>query len=135
MTEAPQLTELQFALMRVLWDRGEATVADIHAAIQPERDLAQTTVATLLSRLARRGVIGFRTVTRQYVYFPLVSEEEIRRAMVKEMTELLFDGDAAELVTHLLASREIAPGDLDRVKALIRARETIHPKENPDVDC
>lgn len=135
MDDVPQLTELQLALMRVLWDRREATVTEVHAAIQPERDLAQTTVATLLSRLARRGVVGFRTVARQYVYFPLVSEDEVRRSMVKEMTELLFDGDTAELMTHLLASREIAPGDLDRVKALIRAREVAPPKEDRDVEC
>src|SRR5439155_4455471 len=55
-----QLTELQLAILRVLWDKGEATVQDIWEALHAERGLAQTTVATMLSRLERRGVVTRR---------------------------------------------------------------------------
>ena len=55
-----QLTELQLAIMRVVWDRSEATVQDIWEALHAERGLAQTTVATMLSRLERRGVVTRR---------------------------------------------------------------------------
>src|SRR5436853_140602 len=60
-----QLTELQLAILRVLWDRGEATVQDIWEALHAERGLAQTTVATMLSRLARRAVVPRRAQSRQ----------------------------------------------------------------------
>ena len=50
-----QLTELQLAIMRVLWDRSEATVQEIWEALHAERGLAQTTVATMLSRLEQIG--------------------------------------------------------------------------------
>lgn len=53
-----QLTDLQLALLRVLWTRGEATVQDMVEALRPERDLAPTTVATLLSRLEKRRVVS-----------------------------------------------------------------------------
>lgn len=123
MTETHQLTDLQIGIMRVLWDRGEATVSDIHEALLPERGLAPTTVATLLSRLEKRGVVKHRSVTRQYVYYPAVSENEVRRSMVSELTERLFDGDVAELVNHLLAAREMSAGDLEKVKDLIASHE------------
>src|SRR2546421_5112959 len=55
-----QLTELQLAILRVLWDRSEATVQEIWEALHAERGLAQTTVATMLSRLERRGVVTRR---------------------------------------------------------------------------
>src|SRR2546430_643963 len=55
-----QLTELQLAILRVLWDRSEATVQDIWEALHAERGLAQTTVATMLSRLERRGIVTRR---------------------------------------------------------------------------
>ena len=58
MSETHQLTELQIAVMRVLWEKGEATVAEIWEALRPERGLAQTTVATLLCRLEKRGVVA-----------------------------------------------------------------------------
>ena len=123
MPDAPHLTDLQSAIMRILWDRGEATVADIHAALQPERGLALTTIATLLSRLEKRGIVKHRTQSRQYVYYPKVSERDVRRSMVADLTERLFDGDVAELVSHLLNAREMSPGDLERVKDLIASHE------------
>jgi predicted transcriptional regulator len=123
MPDAPHLTDLQSAIMRVLWDRGEATVADMHAALQPERGLALTTIATLLSRLEKRGIVKHRTQSRQYVYYPKVSERDVRRSMVADLTERLFDGDVAELVSHLLNAREMSPGDLERVKDLIASHE------------
>jgi BlaI family transcriptional regulator, penicillinase repressor len=122
MPDTPHLTDLQSAIMRVLWDRGEATVADIHAALQPERGLALT-IATMLSRLERRGIVKHLTQARQYVYYPKVSERDVRRSMVADLTERLFDGDVAELVSHLLNARELSPGDLEKVKELIASHE------------
>ena len=123
MSELHQLTDLQFSIMRVLWARGEASVAEICEALRPERGLAQTTVATILSRLEKRGVVGHRTQARQFVYRPVVTEAEVRRSMVEDLTERLFHGDVTELVNHLLSDRDISPGDLARVKRLIQAHE------------
>ena len=124
MPESHQLTELQLALLRTLWQRGEATVADICEALRPERALAPTTVATLLSRLEQRGVVSHRVESRQFVYRPIVSEDAVRHSMLSELTEQLFDGDVAELVSHLLSAREISSGDLDKVKDLIAHHES-----------
>lgn len=120
------LTELQLALLRVLWERGEATVAEVQEALAPERSLAPTTVATLLSRMEKKGLLDHRTEGRQYVYRAVASEAEVRRSMVDEFSGLaedLFRGDVAALVSHLLTARDVAPDDLARVKALIEARE------------
>jgi len=117
--ETHQLTELQLALLRVLWERGEATVSEIADALRPGRSLALTTVATLLSRLEKRGIVSHETRSRQYHYRARVTESEVRRSMVGELTEQLFDGDVTALMSHLLTGREISPGDLDRLKALL----------------
>jgi BlaI family transcriptional regulator, penicillinase repressor len=116
------LTELQLALLRVLWSRGEATVAEVQESLLPERNLAATTVATLLSRLAKRDVVAFRTVGRQYIYRALVTEEQVRQIMADGIAEM-FEGDVATLVSHLLNAREVNPADLERVKRLIEAKE------------
>lgn len=123
LTVTTSLTDLQLAIMRILWDRAEATVLDVQNRLRPERDLAQTTIATLLSRLEKRGVIEHRLDGRQFVYRPLVTEQEVRRSMVSELTTLLFDGSSAALMTHLLRTREMNPGDLDRVKRMIAEAE------------
>ena len=128
MPDSHRLTGLQLAIMRVVWERGEATIADVCEALRPERPLAQTTVATILARLEKRGVLAHRVEGRQYVYRATVSEREVRRSMVAELTESLFQGRPADLISHLLSSREIAPGDLERVKELIESQERAQGK-------
>ena len=61
----PELTELQLEILDVIWERGESTVAEVAEALLERRALAITTVATLLSRLQKRGVLTHRTEGRQ----------------------------------------------------------------------
>lgn len=117
------LTDLQVDLLEVLWDREEATVAEVQEALLGTRGLATSTVATLLSRLEKRGVVAHRADGRQYVYRAQVSREQVRDSMVSALTYRMFSGDVAELVSHLLTEAETSPGDLARVKRLI-ARKT-----------
>ena len=118
MPDATTLTGLQLAVMRAIWERDEATVTDVHRALKRRR-LAPTTVATLLTRLEERGLLSHRLEGRQYVYSATVTEADVRRSMVAELTELLFGGDPAELVTHLVRDREISRGDLERVRKML----------------
>jgi predicted transcriptional regulator len=110
------LSELQIALMRVLWRRGESSTADVAAELAEERGLKHTTVATLLTRLEKRGVVAQRREARQLFYRALVGEAQVRRSMVADLIGALFDGDARELVAHLVEESEIAPGDLAKVR-------------------
>jgi len=118
-----ELSELQLAVMRVLWQKKKAAVAEVQEALKSERDLALTTVATVLTRLEKAGLVAHRASGRHYLYRPLVSEEEVRRSMVSVLAERLFEGDVAALVSHLVNAREIKPGDLARVRQLIEAKE------------
>jgi BlaI family transcriptional regulator, penicillinase repressor len=119
----PRLTAPQLAVLRVLWERSEATVAQVQAALHVDRPLAATTIATLLSRLEKRGIVAYRIVGRQYVYRAVLSENDARHHALGEVTQGLFEGDIATMVSQLLASHELRPGDLARVKALIDAKE------------
>ena len=125
-----QLTELQLAILRVIWDRSEATVQDIWEALHAERGLAQTTVATMLSRLERRGVVTRRAPpeSRQYHYRAAVTEREVQHSMVGELTERLFDGDVTALVQHLLTAEDVSPGDIARIRDMIERVETNAPE-------
>jgi len=118
-----RLGTLQLAVMRVLWERGECSVNDVHAAIADSRTVAPTTVATLLKRLEKREYVAHRTEGRQFVYRALRDERDVHRSMVSELTDDLFAGEASELVVHLLREGDIAEGDLEHIKRLIAERE------------
>lgn len=117
------LGDLQLAIMRVLWSRREAATTDVHAALEAERGLAPTTIATMLSKMEKKGVVTHRTEGRKFVYRPTVTEHEVRRSMVSDLTDQLFLGDAAALVSHLLAEHEIDAGELAELKALLDTHE------------
>ena len=131
MKRSCSLGELQLAIMRVLWRAGEATVAQVHAALEPERSRALTTIATMLSKLERKGAVAHRTDGRQFVYRPLVSEAEVQRSMVAELTDSLFGGDVAALVSHLLTEQEIERSELETLRQLIADNEDeLGPEED-----
>jgi BlaI family transcriptional regulator, penicillinase repressor len=117
------LSALQLDVMRAVWALGEARVAEVRAHLD-SRGLAATTVATLLTRLEKRGLLAHRTEGRQYVYRALKSEQEISETMVSELTTTLFDGEASQLVSHLLRKGEFAPADLAEIKRLIANQES-----------
>jgi predicted transcriptional regulator len=120
MPERHDLTELQLAILRLLWQRGEATVAELWEALYEQRRLAQTTVATLVARLQRRGIVARRTRDRQFLYRATITEADVRHSMVSELTERLFAGDRTELVNHLVSASDMSPGDLARLKQILR---------------
>ncbi|MBN1811151.1 MAG: BlaI/MecI/CopY family transcriptional regulator [Anaerolineae bacterium] len=118
-----QLTDLQMDVMQVLWQQSEATVSQVHAALHEERQLAMTTVATLLSRLEKYGLLTHRAEGRQYVYRPLVSQSEVRRSQLTDLIDQFFHGNPADLVYHLINEAEVDDEDLARLQVLIESKE------------
>ena len=116
------LGDLQHAIMAVLWQRGEATTADVHEALRDERGLALTTIATMLRKMEEKGVVAHRANGRQFVYRPTVSEDQVRRSMVGELVGRLFNGDPRALVAHLVSENEIDPEELDELRQRLQRR-------------
>ena len=120
------LTELQLGILKVLWSRPEATVVDLHDALRDERRIAQSTVATLLSRMVKKGLVARRADGRQYLYSARVDENQVRRSVVADFTDLagrLFEGDVATMVSHLLTTQDVEEDDLARIRELVDRRE------------
>src|SRR5690349_9210301 len=102
MKKSIYLGELQFAIMTELWRLGEGSVSEVHAALT-KRQLAPTTIATMLKKMEARGVIAHRVEGRRFIYRPLVSHEQVTRSMVSQLTSRLFGGDATALMAHLIS--------------------------------
>ncbi len=117
-----RIGDLQVAILRILWEEGEATVARVHEALAGKRR-ALTTIATMLSKMERRGMVEHRVEGRQFVFRPLISEQEVTRSMVADLTRKLFEGDVTALVSHLLTEQEIDRDELVRLRRMIVERE------------
>ena len=123
MRRSIQLGELQLAILQELIRGGEVSASELHARLQPSLGLARTTIAPVLAKLEKKGLVEHRTEGRQFVYRATLVEEELRRSLVGDLVERLFRGDAAELVNHLLGERDLGEDELAKLKALIAAAE------------
>jgi len=117
------LGELQYAIMRVLWDEREASVAQVFERLPARHRRALTTIATMLTKMEKKGAVTHRSEGRQFVYAPAISEAEVQRTMVSELTERVFGGDAAALVAHLIEEQEIDRRELERLTERIDERK------------
>ncbi len=129
MTAPHQLGDLQLAIMRVLWARAEATVTEVHAALEPERGLAPTTIATMLTKMEDKGVVEHRTEGRRFVYRPTVTESEVQRAMLADLTQRLFLGDVTAVVSRLLDVTDVDAEELAQLRELIARHSEPQPDE------
>ena len=127
-----RISEIQHAVLRVLWERGRSTVNETHEALSADRELALTTVATHLKRLEKRGLIAHDTEGRRHVYYPLVSESDMRTSLLDSVTDTVFEGDVAALVSHLLGARGVAEGDLERMAALLERMQAESEESHDD---
>ncbi len=118
-----QLADLQLAIMQVLWERGEATVSEVREALAPDRELAHTTVGTMLARMEEAGQVSHRANGRANVYKAKLKQEQVNRTMVSDLGERLFGGDVTKFMCQLLDGESISVDELQRLKKLIRAKE------------
>jgi predicted transcriptional regulator len=122
-TRVHRLGDLQLQIMKVLWERREATVADVHQALPGDRDLAYTTVATMLRKMEARGLVRHRLEGRSFVYRAAVAADAVSRGMADHLLDRLFEGSLADLVGHLLTHREVSREELARLEKLIAERK------------
>ncbi len=123
---------LELHCLRVLWDMKEGTVKDVRSAIAGSRQLAYTTVMTVLDRLVKKGGLERRKSGRSFTYVPLLSREALRKLAVQEVVDSFFggshdalaaylkDGSAAEPVFPAAQVAVVAePEDDDRLDAVL----------------
>ena len=114
----PPLTPLELEIMSVLWETGPANVQTVQANLKT-RDLAYTTVQTMLNILHRKGRVKRQLKERAYIYRPVLSREKAVTQAVSEMLDRFFGGSADSLVLNLVETRHLTPEKLARIQALL----------------
>jgi len=122
------LGDLQLAILRTLWDLGEAPVSAVHEALA-DRQLALTTIATMLRKMEEKGLVAHTELGRQFVYRAKVAPEQVQKNLVGDLVTKLFDGDPLALVNHLLRAGEIELGELDDLRRQVADAEKKQKKE------
>jgi predicted transcriptional regulator len=115
----PSLTDAEARVMSVLWQKHEATVADVVAALRRKRPVSYSTVQTILRILEEKGYVAHEKVARAFVYRPRVDERQARRRALRHLVTRLFNGSPGLLVLNVLEDEQIAPDEMKRLKKLL----------------
>ena len=113
------LTPLELEIMNVLWDTGAANVQTVRQRLGRRRDLAYTTVQTMLNLLHRKGKVKRQLQDRTYHYRPAVTRGREVSHMIRDVVDRLFGGSAEELVQSLVDTRQLTPETLERLAAAV----------------
>jgi BlaI family transcriptional regulator, penicillinase repressor len=119
-----RLGDLQLRMLQLLWEHGEMAAAGVHAALQPERPLAPTTVATMLAKMEARGLIAHREQGRAFIYRAAVDAGEVTRGLGDYFVQRLFAGSVSGAVMHLLRTGEVTRRELDQLEKLIKEEKS-----------
>ena len=115
------LTPLELEIMHVLWEAGEANVQTVQQRL--ERELAYTTVQTMLNILHRKGKVKRALKDRAYFYKPAVTRRQVVSQHVGDIVERLFGGSAESLVMSLIETKHLTPQKLARLNKLLKKAE------------
>ncbi len=113
------LTETELELMTILWRLGEGTVADVMAELPKERELAYTSVSTIIRILEQKQVLKARKEGRGHIYVPELKKSEYEARTVKHVVDRVFEGTPVALVKQLLDTVKLDDSDLAELKNLI----------------
>ena len=123
-----RLTPLELEIMKVLWETGAANVQTVQQRL--ERELAYTTVQTMLNILHRKGKVKRTLKDRAYFYKPAVSRRQVVSQAVNDLVDHLFGGSVESLVMSLVETKHLTPQKMNRLNKLLKESEEESDADN-----
>jgi len=122
--KASELTERELEVMHVFWNRGEQTVAAVRDELATSgRDLAYTTVATLVRILVEKGFLRQTNDERPFRFEPLRSFEEVSGNILTDLVRRVFGGSREELLVRLMEQRNLTPRERAVLQNILSERK------------
>ena len=112
-------TESELEILRVLWERGEATVRDVHEVLSKTKDAGYTTTLKLMQIMHEKGMVKRDESNKTHRYTPLISREKTQKQFMGKMIDTLFQGSSTQLVMQALGNHKTSKEELDEIQKLI----------------
>ncbi|MDE1177244.1 MAG: BlaI/MecI/CopY family transcriptional regulator [Edaphobacter sp.] len=123
MYSLPKPTEVELELLRVLWDKNEATVREIYEVINEQRPMGYTTVLKMLQIMTEKGLVERTEFGKAHMYRAAASQDQTQSQMLRDLSDRLFAGSAAQLAMHALAMEPATAEELQEIRRLIQQKK------------
>jgi BlaI family penicillinase repressor len=122
-TPHPTLTPQELAIMKVVWRLETATVRDVYDTLRKRREIAYTTVTTMMKILEEKGYLKKSRSERAYEYRPAQPRTQVLAGMVRDFVDRVFDGATAPLLLHLAKDARLSKEERQLIKRLAEEME------------
>ena len=119
----PKPTEVELELLRTLWDKGAATVRELYEVVSQQRTLGYTSVLKTLQIMTEKGLVEREEAGKAHIYRAAASQEETQSQLLRDLSERLFSGSAAQLAMHALAMEPASAEELEEIRRIIRQKK------------
>ncbi|MGV3517932.1 BlaI/MecI/CopY family transcriptional regulator [Luteitalea sp.] len=116
---APTPTDAELDILRVVWDRGESTVREVHDVVSGLRDIGYTTVLKQMQVMHQKGLLTRQERFKSHVYAPAQPRSATQRALAGQLLQQAFGGSARSLLQSALAGRRVDAEELDEIRTLL----------------
>lgn len=127
-------TGRELEILKVLWDREEATVREVYEALRDRLPIVQNTVQAFLRTMEAKGLVEHRTEGRTFIYTAVKPRDATTSTLISGMLDRVFDGALDQLVASALAVRAPSPDEIERLRKLVdeSARDSGEARHAPD---
>ena len=119
----PKPTEVELEILRALWDKGTATVRELFEVVSQQRALGYTSVLKTLQIMTEKGLVDRTEAGKAHIYRAAASQEETQSQLLRDLSERLFAGSAAQLAMHALAMEPASDEELHEIRRIIRQKK------------
>ena len=122
-TQQIRPTKLELSILNVLWQKGPATVREIHAIVDESKPTAVNTVLRMLQIMTEKNLVNRDDTVRPQIYRARYSQQQTQTHLVKDLIQRAFDGSVKEMVMRALSTRRLSPKTLKAMEKLLEEFE------------
>lgn len=125
-SQTPRPTDAELAILRVLWDRGPATVRDVWEQLS-DRRTGYTTTLKLMQIMTEKGLLTRDERRQSHIYSARQPQQQTQKALIKDLLDRAFGGSAPKLILGALSARRVSPEELAQIRKMLDELEGEHP--------
>ncbi|ENQ3105692.1 BlaI family transcriptional regulator, penicillinase repressor [Bacillus sp. 491mf] len=115
----PSISESEWEIMNVLWDKAPQTANDIILSLQESTDWKPKTIRTLLDRLVQKDVVGVNKNLRVYTFYPLYTQEEFQRAETKSFIKRIYGGTLKSMLAQFIQEDTLSDDEINELRFIL----------------
>lgn len=120
MCKIPKISNAEWEVMKIIWSHHEITSVNIINELKYKYEWKPPTVKSLINRLLNKNVIGFNELSNEYLYFPLISEDECIKLESQSFINKVFNGSMKSMLLNFVESKEISENDIEDLRNILK---------------